>query len=83
MATARVVFASLNADSSKVTVKVEIQQWGDIGTKLEVSDNRCYVGFNAYQQLIESELDLVILATPPGFRPMMIEAAVGGTYPTV
>ena len=30
----------------------------------------------SYQKVIDSGVDLVILATPPGFRPMMIEAAV-------
>jgi predicted dehydrogenase len=34
------------------------------------------VGFDAYKQAIDSGADLVILATPPGFRPMQFEAAV-------
>ena len=44
--------------------------------KFEVSDDRCYTGFDAYKQLIDSDVDLVMLATPPGFRPMMLEYAV-------
>lgn len=35
-----------------------------------------FVGFDAYKQLIASDVDLVILATPPGFRPIHVEAAV-------
>ncbi|MBL9031085.1 MAG: Gfo/Idh/MocA family oxidoreductase [Phycisphaerae bacterium] len=43
-----------------------------------VADERCYVGFDGYQRMIEGgNLDVVILATPPGFRPSHIEAAVG------
>ena len=37
---------------------------------------RQFVGFDAYKQAIDSGADLVILATPPGFRPMHFEAAV-------
>jgi myo-inositol 2-dehydrogenase / D-chiro-inositol 1-dehydrogenase len=44
--------------------------------KFDVSSDRCFTGFDAYQKVIDSGVDMVILATPPGFRPMMIEAAV-------
>lgn len=43
--------------------------------KLDVSDDRCFVGFDAYQKVIDC-CDLVILATPPGFRPQHIEATI-------
>ena len=40
-------------------------------------DERCFVGFDAYQQLLNlKEIDLVLLASPPGFRPQHIQAAV-------
>lgn len=45
-------------------------------TKLKAPDARGYWGFDGYQKLLASDLDLVILATPPGFRPMHFEAAV-------
>jgi predicted dehydrogenase len=35
-----------------------------------------FVGFDAYKQMMASDVDLVILATPPGFRPIHVEAAV-------
>ncbi len=44
--------------------------------KIDVPDDRCYVGFDAYKQVLSSGVDLVILATPPGFRPLHIQAAV-------
>ena len=47
-----------------------------IGPRLKVTDDKCFVGFDAYKKVIDSGVDMVILATPPGFRPMMIEAAV-------
>jgi len=40
-----------------------------------VADDRCFVGFDAYQKVIDC-CDLVMLATPPGFRPQHIEATI-------
>ena len=44
--------------------------------RVDVPDERCFVGFDAYKNAIDSGADLVILATPPGFRPLHFEAAV-------
>ena len=49
---------------------------GKLGDKISVADDRCFTGFDAYQKLIDSGVDLVILATPPGFRPTHIEAVI-------
>jgi myo-inositol 2-dehydrogenase/D-chiro-inositol 1-dehydrogenase len=38
--------------------------------------NRKFHGLNAYQEVINSGVDCVILTTPPGFRPIHFEAAV-------
>jgi myo-inositol 2-dehydrogenase / D-chiro-inositol 1-dehydrogenase len=43
--------------------------------KFDVSDDRCFVGFDGYQKVIDC-CDLVMLATPPGFRPQHIEATI-------
>ncbi len=40
-----------------------------------MADDHVFVGLDAYQRVIEN-VDLVILATPPGFRPLHIQAAV-------
>jgi len=42
----------------------------------DIPDSRCFVGFDAYQKLLESGVDLVLNATPPHFRPMHFAAAV-------
>ncbi|MDX2036068.1 MAG: Gfo/Idh/MocA family oxidoreductase [Isosphaeraceae bacterium] len=44
--------------------------------KVDVRDDHCFSGFDAYEKVIASGVDLVILATPPGFRPMHLAAAV-------
>jgi myo-inositol 2-dehydrogenase/D-chiro-inositol 1-dehydrogenase len=43
--------------------------------KVKVDDSRKFVGLDAYKQAIDC-CDLVILTTPPGFRPYHFEAAV-------
>lgn len=41
-----------------------------------VTDDTSWHGFDAYQQVLAADIDLVILATPPGFRPAHLAAAV-------
>ena len=43
--------------------------------KVDVLPERQFIGFEAYKQAI-ALADVVILATPPGFRPMQFEEAV-------
>jgi len=43
--------------------------------KFDVDRDRCFVGFDAYKQVIDC-CDLIMLATPPGFRPQHLEYAV-------
>jgi len=44
--------------------------------KLKVSKDKKYVGFDAYKKVIESDVDVVILTTPPSFRPDQLLFAV-------
>ncbi len=44
--------------------------------RVKVSADRKFVGFDAYKQLLATDVNLVILATPPGFRPAHLAAAV-------
>jgi predicted dehydrogenase len=43
---------------------------------VDLPNDRCFVGLDAYQKVVDSGVDLVLLATPPGFRPQHIEYAV-------
>ena len=36
---------------------------------VEVPEESCFVGFDAYKKVIDSGVDMVIVATPPVFRP--------------
>jgi predicted dehydrogenase len=46
------------------------------GAKVDVKDDHVFVGLDAYQKLLKTDVNYVILATPPGFRPIHIKAAV-------
>jgi len=47
-----------------------------VPAKLDVPESRKFVGFDAYEQAMALDIDVVILATPPGYRPMHFEHAV-------
>lgn len=43
---------------------------------IDIPDSNCFVGFDAYKSVIDSDVDIVICATPPHFRPIHFEAAI-------
>jgi predicted dehydrogenase len=49
---------------------------GKFGPRIDVPAERRFVGLDAYQQVINSGVDVVLLTTPPAFRPMHFRAAV-------
>ena len=42
----------------------------------KVTDETCFLGFDGYKQLLETDIDVVLLCTPPYFRPMQLRAAI-------
>ncbi len=44
--------------------------------KILVDEEHKFVGFDAYKQVLASDVDVVILTTPPSFRPAHLEAAI-------
>lgn len=46
------------------------------GEKVLVTDDTKFVGLDAYKRVLDSDVDMVILATPPGFRPLHFEKAI-------
>ncbi|WP_345268241.1 Gfo/Idh/MocA family oxidoreductase [Nibrella viscosa] len=61
-------------DAYKVLTSRELKDASG-NPKVDVPDERKFVGFDGYKQAI-ALADVVILATPPGFRPMHFEEAV-------
>ncbi len=78
---------ALNADS-----EVRLTAMGDVfshrlqgslnslkraaGEKVDVEPAMQFLGLNAYQKVIDSGVDVVILTSPPAFRPRHLKAAV-------
>ncbi len=47
-----------------------------IAAKIQVKPENCYTGFDAYKGVLGSGVDVVLLTTPPGFRPLHLQAAI-------
>jgi myo-inositol 2-dehydrogenase/D-chiro-inositol 1-dehydrogenase len=57
----------------------EQSQWNNkppLGQALAVSKDRIFTGFDAYQKVINTDVDMVILASPPHFRSLHLQAAI-------
>jgi predicted dehydrogenase len=48
----------------------------DIPPRIQVAPENHFVGFDAFKKLVNSGVDIVMLCTPPGYRPMHFEAAI-------
>jgi myo-inositol 2-dehydrogenase / D-chiro-inositol 1-dehydrogenase len=44
--------------------------------KYKVTDDKCFTGFDAFQKVLATDVNYVILAAAPGFRPGHLAAAV-------
>ena len=44
--------------------------------KYQVTEETTFSGFDAYKKVIDSGVDVVILTTPPAFRPQHLEYAI-------
>lgn len=65
-----------DAFSSRLQGSLEtLKKQSEIADKLDVPAERWFVGFDAYKRVIEHS-DVVLMATPPHFRPIHIKAAV-------
>src|SRR5207253_10905778 len=51
-------------------------KYGNIQNKIKVEPDHHFVGFDAYKKILASDIDIVMLCAPPGYRPMHFEAAV-------
>ena len=43
---------------------------------IDIPDEKCFVGFDNFEKVIDAGIDIVLLCTPPVFRPAHVEAAV-------
>lgn len=69
-------FFSDKIEETKEKLKNGFQSFRSITEKVSVSKEREFTGFDAYKKLLATDIDVVILATQPGFRPIHFEAAI-------
>jgi predicted dehydrogenase len=55
---------------------VNLRETEGLAEKIDVPPERQFVGFDAYRQVLASGVDVVLLTTPPHFRPLHLQAAV-------
>src|ERR1041384_5543141 len=66
---------TVERDGKQVAMSAE-DLVASVGPRVKVQPDRHFVGFDAYQKLIKSDIDIVMLTTPPGYRPIHFEAAI-------
>jgi len=57
------------ADAFERSAKGAAKRW-------KVPDEKTFWGLDAYKKAIDADVDMVILASPPGFRPLHYKAAI-------
>ena len=71
-------FADRLDDSYRALINTAEDSWSggvDLTPRIDVPAERRFAGFDAYMQVLPL-VDVVILATPPGFRPIHFKAAI-------
>lgn len=55
---------------------LNLTKYDELRSKIDVSRTRQFAGFDACERLLATSVDLVLLATPPHFRPAQYAAAI-------
>ena len=63
-------------DRAKGEIEKAIASDATLAPKYKLTPDRSFSGFDAYKKLLATDVDVVVLATPPGFRPLHLRAAV-------
>lgn len=69
--------AVADIDKGQIERSLErLKRIAKIGDRVRVESDKQYIGLDAYKHVIDSGVDVVLLATPPGFRPIHLAACV-------
>ena len=63
----------------KITVRrdqLESSNDDRVRTKVDIDDDHCFTGFNAYKEILASDIDVLIEGTLPYSRPKHVAAAI-------
>lgn len=48
----------------------------NFAAKQKIAKNKCHFGYDAYHKVVNSNAEVVLLATPPNFRPIHFDACI-------
>ncbi len=63
-------------DTFPEQITSSLNHLSSFGDRIDVPEERRFTGIDAYQKVIDSGVDVVLLTSPPGFRPQHLRAAV-------
>jgi predicted dehydrogenase len=70
------VFKDRAENAAKTFADAQSKDYGPFNKQVKITPETIFGGLEGYQKLLACGVDLVILATPPGFRPIHLEAAI-------
>lgn len=56
--------------------EIRDSKYPNVAEKIKVDPEHHFIGFDAYKKVLASDIDVVLIATPPGYRPEHFVAAV-------
>jgi len=69
--------AVADIDQSQIDKSLEnLKKLQRIADRIKVEQPKQFLGLDAYQKVIDGGVDVVLLATPPGFRPFHLAACI-------
>jgi predicted dehydrogenase len=69
--------AVADVDQSHVDTSLDtLKKIGKIGDRVKVEQPNQFLGLDAYKKVLDSGIDVILLATPPGFRPTHLAASI-------
>ncbi|HEY1187544.1 MAG TPA: Gfo/Idh/MocA family oxidoreductase [Gemmata sp.] len=69
-------FKNQATNAVKTLTNEKSDRYGPFVKQSKITPDTTFDGLDAYEKLLKTDANLVILATPPGFRPYHLEAAV-------
>ncbi len=69
-------FKEKSENAVKTFTNEKSKDYGKFVKQVKITPETTFSGLDAYEKLLKTDVNLVILATPPGFRPGHLEAAV-------
>src|SRR3954452_20389612 len=71
-----VAMADVFEDRMESSIRTTKALKPELSSRFKVDAEHRFVGFEAYKKLVASDVDIIMLAANPGYRPMHFEAAV-------